>query len=294
MTGREPDLPAHAHPPHRRRRVPRCLVHGPAPEAGRQSSRTTTTTDRRRHRPRQGRDGAAKQAAAHAATAAATKPGPPATTAAPDRQGRRAAPIAIPAEALAKLPKDVAGALKARKVLVLGVFADGATAVAPDGRRRPLRPQRPARRQPLRRRRVVKHVAALQALHLRLAGQRPRRQPVPERRRHRPRPQGPRARPATSTASPSTRRSPTPARDSDRRRTSPTPTCARLNELCGALRDCASTAGRYPTVRGKKAADGLAASAAPRSSASTAARSPALDAPAKWRSLKKPRWLTCS
>ena len=53
----------------------------------------------------------------------ATKPKAAATTA-PDAKPADAA--AIPAEALAKLPSDVARALEARKVLVLGVIADGA------------------------------------------------------------------------------------------------------------------------------------------------------------------------
>jgi hypothetical protein len=58
-------------------------------------------------------------------TAPETKTSPaPAPEAAP-------AAAAIPAEALAKLPKDVATALEAKKVLVLGVFADEATAVRP-------------------------------------------------------------------------------------------------------------------------------------------------------------------
>jgi hypothetical protein len=41
------------------------------------------------------------------------------------------APIAIPAKVLATLPKDVAAALRARKTLVLGVIADGATDIRP-------------------------------------------------------------------------------------------------------------------------------------------------------------------
>jgi hypothetical protein len=59
--------------------------------------------------------------------AAKTKSGSavkPSATPAPD------AP-AIPAAALAKLPDDVAGALKARKTVVLGVIADGATELRP-------------------------------------------------------------------------------------------------------------------------------------------------------------------
>jgi hypothetical protein len=41
------------------------------------------------------------------------------------------APLAIPAKVLATLPKDVAAALRARKTLVLGVIADGATTLRP-------------------------------------------------------------------------------------------------------------------------------------------------------------------
>ena len=52
-----------------------------------------------------------------------------ATTTAPDP--KPAEVPAIPAEALAKLPKDVAKALTAKKTLVLGVFADGATDYRP-------------------------------------------------------------------------------------------------------------------------------------------------------------------
>ncbi len=52
-----------------------------------------------------------------------------ATTTAPDPKPAEAP--AIPAEALAKLPKDVAKALTAKKTLVLGVFADGATDYRP-------------------------------------------------------------------------------------------------------------------------------------------------------------------
>jgi hypothetical protein len=52
-----------------------------------------------------------------AATSAATTTVAPAPT-------PSAPPVAIPAEALAKLPSDVAGALQDRKILVLGVFAD--------------------------------------------------------------------------------------------------------------------------------------------------------------------------
>jgi hypothetical protein len=59
---------------------------------------------------------------------AATKPDT-ATTTAPDPKPAEVA--AIPAEALAKLPKDVARALTAQKTLVLGVIADGETDYRP-------------------------------------------------------------------------------------------------------------------------------------------------------------------
>src|SRR4051794_19481959 len=59
----------------------------------------------------------ATPAEANGATAPAATPEPTAAEPA----------IAIPDEELAKLPKTVAAALKERKILVLGVFADGAT-----------------------------------------------------------------------------------------------------------------------------------------------------------------------
>ena len=152
MTGREPDLPARPHPPHRRRRVPCCLVHAPASEGEPTVPplTTTTTTAPPVSTPQTGLGKAVEAAKKVAGKADAD-----------DRrrhdrgdrhQGRRRPPrtsspqpaaiAAVPAEALAKLPKDVAGALKARKVLVLGVLVRGRQAVAPARRRRPLRPQR--------------------------------------------------------------------------------------------------------------------------------------------------------
>jgi hypothetical protein len=50
----------------------------------------------------------------------------PATTTAPETAPEAAPAAAIPAEALAKLPKDVAGALEKHKVVVLGVFGESA------------------------------------------------------------------------------------------------------------------------------------------------------------------------
>jgi hypothetical protein len=64
----------------------------------------------------------AGKAAATATPATGTAAGQ-ATTSAPDKKAEAAPVAAIPAETLAKLPKDVAGALKARKVLVLGVLS---------------------------------------------------------------------------------------------------------------------------------------------------------------------------
>lgn len=55
----------------------------------------------------------------------------PATAAAPaaaePTENTSVADVAVPADVLAKLPKGVAGALKARKTIVLGVFADEAS-----------------------------------------------------------------------------------------------------------------------------------------------------------------------
>jgi hypothetical protein len=67
---------------------------------------------------------AAETTAQPAATAAA---GTKTTTSAPDVKAQPAAISAVPAEALAKLPTDVAGALKARKVLILAVLSKDAT-----------------------------------------------------------------------------------------------------------------------------------------------------------------------
>jgi hypothetical protein len=61
-----------------------------------------------------------------AATAAAGTTATEATTSAPDTKAQPTAISAVPAEALAKLPTDVAGALKARKVLILAVLSKDA------------------------------------------------------------------------------------------------------------------------------------------------------------------------
>jgi hypothetical protein len=60
-------------------------------------------------------------------TPAAENGSAPAPAATPDPAATPAPAVAIPDEALAKLPKGVAAALKAQKILVLGVFADGET-----------------------------------------------------------------------------------------------------------------------------------------------------------------------
>jgi hypothetical protein len=70
---------------------------------------------------------AAKKAAGQPAATATAAPGTaPATTAKPDPKAQTPAVVAIPAAALAKLPKDVATALEKRHVLVLAVLADDA------------------------------------------------------------------------------------------------------------------------------------------------------------------------
>jgi hypothetical protein len=69
---------------------------------------------------------AGKATATTATPAATAVAGTTATTSAPDVKSQPAAITAVPAEALAKLPKDVAAALKARKVLVLGVLSQDA------------------------------------------------------------------------------------------------------------------------------------------------------------------------
>jgi hypothetical protein len=69
---------------------------------------------------------AAATTAQPAATAAAGTTATKATTSTPNVKVEPAAISAVPAEALAKLPTDVAGALKARKVLVLAVLSKDA------------------------------------------------------------------------------------------------------------------------------------------------------------------------
>jgi hypothetical protein len=69
-------------------------------------------------------EGAAKAAAGESTDSTKTTPGA-ATTSAPDSKPATPA-VQIPAATLAELPKDVAGALTARKVLVLAVLSDDA------------------------------------------------------------------------------------------------------------------------------------------------------------------------
>ncbi len=64
-------------------------------------------------------------------TAANTTPAAAAAATPAPAQDTTVAATAIPAEVLAKLPKDVAKAIKARKTLVLGVFTDDATDYRP-------------------------------------------------------------------------------------------------------------------------------------------------------------------
>lgn len=92
---------------------------------------TTTTTPAATSTPQtslgKAVDAAKKAAGAKTkATATATPATGTATTSAPDVKTEPAAAAAIPAEALAKFPKDVSRALKARKVLVLGVLSEDA------------------------------------------------------------------------------------------------------------------------------------------------------------------------
>ncbi len=71
---------------------------------------------------------AAKDAAAQAGGQTETDPKTgAATTTTPETKPQTPTPVAIPAEELAKLPKDVAEALEAKKTLVLAVLGDKAT-----------------------------------------------------------------------------------------------------------------------------------------------------------------------
>jgi hypothetical protein len=69
---------------------------------------------------------AAKAAAGKAVATSTPSAAAPATTTKPDPKAQTPVIAAIPAAALAKLPKDVAGALETRRVLVLAVLADDA------------------------------------------------------------------------------------------------------------------------------------------------------------------------
>ena len=92
---------------------------------------TTTTTPAATSTPQtslgKAVDAAKKAAGAKTeATATATPATGTVTKSAPDVKADPTAAVAIPADALAKYPKDVARALKARKVLVLGVLSQDA------------------------------------------------------------------------------------------------------------------------------------------------------------------------
>jgi hypothetical protein len=91
---------------------------------------STTTTPAASATPQTGLgkavDAAKKAAGQATATATATPATGSATTSAPDVKPQNAAIAAVPAETLAKLPKGVAKALTARKVLVLGVLSEDA------------------------------------------------------------------------------------------------------------------------------------------------------------------------
>ena len=69
---------------------------------------------------------AAKAAAGKAVATSTPAAAAPATTTKPDPKTQTPVAAAIPAAALAKLPKDVAGAIESRKVLVLAVLSDDA------------------------------------------------------------------------------------------------------------------------------------------------------------------------
>ena len=100
-----------------------------APAVPPPAASTTTTPSSGLARAAEHAKQAAKRAAGTASPTATTKPGV-AAAAAPAAKPE-IVPVAIPAAALATLPKDVARALEARHVLVLGVLADRATAWRP-------------------------------------------------------------------------------------------------------------------------------------------------------------------
>ena len=109
----------------------RSCVRRARPSCRPPTTSTTTTTPAATSTPQtslgKAVDAAKKAAGAKTeATATATPATGTATTSAPDVKAEPAAAAAIPAEALAKYPKDVARALKARKVLVLGVLSEDA------------------------------------------------------------------------------------------------------------------------------------------------------------------------
>ena len=210
---------------------------------------TATAADRRRQGRREGQgrrrhDRERHQGATPASRDARPRPAPPAKARRPPRRRPAAATRAHPGRTCcAKLPQDVADALKARKVLVLGVIADGAKPLAPAGRRRPLRPPRAAQGQPLPRRRVRQDRAGRRSSR---ATRRSSATSASTRRRaSSSSTASSRAAcsPATSTTSRSTRRSPTPAatriRPADH---GPLP--AQAQHGLRPVRHAASTAGR--------------------------------------------------
>jgi hypothetical protein len=74
---------------------------------------------------------ATAEAAGEAAAGETDTPATQAGSATKAAQSQARPAVAIPADVLAKLPKDVAAALTAHKTLVLGVIADGATPLRP-------------------------------------------------------------------------------------------------------------------------------------------------------------------
>jgi hypothetical protein len=87
---------------------------------------TTTTTPVTTATPQTGLGKAVDAAKKAAGQPAATATAAPSTASKADPKAQTPAVTAIPAAALAKLPKDVATALEKRHVLVLAVLADGA------------------------------------------------------------------------------------------------------------------------------------------------------------------------
>ena len=104
----------------------------PAPTPAATATPTGTPTDGLGRAVAKARGAAATEEAASKAHNGETAPAQTgtATKSAPSTAPAQPA-VAIPANVLAKLPKDVSAALKAHKTLVLGVIADGATPLRP-------------------------------------------------------------------------------------------------------------------------------------------------------------------